>query len=57
MICADFESILIPENNRYKLVCIAVHKLINGVAKESKYYSCMMKKHFNKELVMIKEDN
>ena len=90
---ADFESILVPEDNRkqnpnesytnkyqkhvacsygYKLVCVddkfskpfksylgedAVYNFINSLIKESKYCSDMMKKHFNKELVMTKEDN
>ena len=30
---------------------------ITGVAKESKYCSHVMKKHFNKEHVLTKEDN
>ena len=90
---ADFESILVPEDNRkqnpnesytnkyqkqvayshgYKLVCSdekfskpfksyldedAVYNFINSLIKESKFCSDMMKKHFNKELVMTKEDN
>ena len=53
----------------YKLVCVhdkfvnlfktysgenAVYSFINNMTKESKYYSDVMKKHFNKELVMTK---
>ena len=93
MIYADFESILVPENNKkqspkefyineyqkhiacsygYKLVFVddkfsklfekylgkdAVYKFINNMIEESKYCSKVMKKHFIKELVMIKEDN
>ena len=30
---------------------------INSMIKESKYCSDMIKKHFNRELVMTKEDN
>ena len=92
MIYADFESILVPQDNGkqnpseshtnkcqkhvacdygYKLVCgndkfsklfksflgeDAVYKFIGNMIKESKYYSDVMKKHFNKELVMTKED-
>ena len=91
IIYADFESILMPENNGkqnpeesyiykyqkhiaygYNLVCVddkfkkpfktylgedAVYNFINSMIKESKYYSDMMKKRFNNELVMTKEDN
>ena len=93
MIYADFESILVPENNgkqnpemsytnEYekhvacsygsKLVCVddkfskpfktylgedAVCDFINSMIEESKYCHKVMKKHFNKELVMTKEDN
>ena len=93
MIYADFESILVPEDNRkqnpnesytnkyqkhvacsygYKLVCIddelskpfksyldedTVYNFISSMMEESKYCSDMMKKHFNKELVMTNEDN
>ena len=35
----------------------AVHNFINNITDESKYCSEVMKKHFNKELVMTKEDN
>ena len=35
----------------------AVYNFINSMIKESKYCSDVMKKHFNKELVMTKEDN
>ena len=56
----------------YKLVCVedklskffkpylgenAVYNFINSMIEESKYCSEVMKKHFNKELVMTKEDN
>ena len=93
VIYADFESILIAENNAkespdeshknryqnhvcygfdYKLVCVddefckcfrsylgqdVVHKFITNMVEESKYCSRVMKKHFNKELVMTKENN
>ena len=93
MIYADFESILVPENNGkqnllqpytkkyqkhvawsygYNLVCVddkfskpfksylgedAVYNFICSMIEESKYCSGVMKKHFNKELVMTKEDN
>ena len=35
----------------------AVYKFINSMIKESKYCSDVMKKHFNKELVMTKKDD
>ena len=35
----------------------AVYSFINSMIKESKYYSEVMKQHFNKELVMTKKDN
>ena len=35
----------------------AVYNFINNMVEESKYCSDVMKKHFNKELVMTKEDN
>ena len=93
MICADFESILVPEDNGkqypgesytnkfqkhivcsygFKLVCAndnfsksfktylgkyAVYNFIDNMIKKSKYCSDVMKEHFNKELVMTKEDN
>ena len=56
----------------YKLVCVddkfskplktylgedAVYNFIDSMIKESKYCSEVMKKHFNKEPVMTKEDN
>ena len=54
----------------YKLVCAddkfsklfktrkdTVYNFINNMIEESKYCSQVMKKHFNKELVMTKEDN
>ena len=56
----------------YKLVCIdvtfskpfksylgedAVYNFISSMIKESKYCSDVMKKHFNKELVMTKKEN
>ena len=34
-----------------------VHNFISSMTEESKYYSDMMKKHFNKKLVMTKKDN
>ena len=93
MICADFESILVPEDNGkqypgesytnkfqkhivcsygFKLVCAndnfsksfktylgkyAVYNFIDNMIRKSKYCSDVMKEHFNKELVMTKEDN
>ena len=93
MIYADFESILVPENNGkqnllqsytkkyqkhvacsygYNLVCVddkfskpfesylgedAVYNFICSMIEESKCCSGVMKKHFNKELVMTKEDD
>ena len=56
----------------YKLICVngnfskpfktylcknAVYNFINSMIEESKYSSEVMKKHFNKELVLTKEDN
>ena len=54
----------------FKLVCIddhfskisylgqdALHKFITSIEKESKYCIRVMKKYFNKDLVMTKEDN
>ena len=56
----------------YKLVCVddklsepfksysgedAVHNFISSMIEESKYCIDVMKKHFNKELVMTKKDN
>ena len=56
----------------YKLVCVddkfskafkiylgkdGVYNFINNIIKEIKYRSDVMKKHFNKEFVMTKEDN
>ena len=56
----------------YKLVCVddkftklfksflgkdTVYNFISSMTKESKYCSHVMKKHFNKELVMTKKDN
>ena len=35
----------------------AVYNFINNMIEESKYCSGVIKKHFNKELVMTKEDN
>ena len=93
MIYANFESILVPEDNgkqnpnesytnKYqkhiacsygcKLVCVddkfskpfkscigedAVSNFVSIMIEESKYCSDVMKKHFNKELVMTKKDN
>ena len=34
-----------------------VHNFINSMINKSKYWSEVIKKHFNKELVMTKEDN
>ena len=34
-----------------------VYNFINSMIEESKYCNKVMKKHFNKELVMTKEDN
>ena len=59
-------------NYGYKLVCVddkfskpfkiylgkdAVYNFINTMIEESKYCSEMMRKHFNKKLVMTKENN
>ena len=33
-----------------------VYDFINGMINKSKYFSKVMRKHFNKELVMTKED-
>ena len=56
----------------YKLICVngnfskpfktylcknAVYNFINSMIEESKYSTEVMKKHFNKELVLTKEDN
>ena len=56
----------------YKIVCVddkftkpfktylgkdAVYNFIKSMIKENKYCSDMVKKHFNKELMMTKEDN
>ena len=91
---ADFENILVPENNgkehpeasytnkkqkhhiacsyRFKLVCVddkfsksfktycgkdEIYNFISSMIEESKCCSDVMKKHFNKELVIPKEDN
>ena len=35
----------------------AVYSFINSMIEDNKYSSDIMKKHFNKELVMTKEDN
>ena len=35
----------------------AIHNFINSMIEESKYCSDRMKKHFNKELAVTKEDN
>ena len=35
----------------------AVYNFINDMIEDSKYCSEAMKKHFNKEIVMTKEDN
>ena len=90
MIYANFENILVPEDNGkqnpnesytnkcqkhvacsygYKLVCVddrfskpfksylGEDVVYNFMIEASKYCSHVMKKHFNKELVMTKEDN
>ena len=93
MIYANFETILVPEDNGkqnleesyrnkyqkhlawsygYKLVCVddkfskpfktylgkdAASNFINNMIEESKQHNEVTKKHFNKELVMTKEDN
>ena len=93
MIYANFETILVPEDNGkqnleesyrnkyqkhfawsygYKLVCVddkfskpfktyldkdAASNFINNMIEESKQRNEVTKKHFNKELVMTKEDN
>ena len=93
MIYADFESVLVPEDNEkknpnesytnkykkhvacsycYKLVCVddkfskpfksylgehAFYNFIDSMIEESKPCSNVIKKHFNKELVMTKKDN
>ena len=59
-------------NYGYKLVCVddkcsepfksylgedAVYNFISSMTEESKYCSDVMKKHFNKQLIMTKEDN
>ena len=54
LICADdkiskpFKSYLSED---------AVYNFINSMVKESKYCTNLMKKHFNKELVMTKKEN
>ena len=93
MIYADFENILVPQDNGkhnqnesytnkyqkhaacnygYKIVCVdekfrksfkaylgedAVYNFISSMIEESKYCSDVIKKKFNKELVITKEDN
>ena len=96
MIYADFEGILVPEDNEkqnseefhtdkyqkhvanitvsysYKLLYAgvkfskpfqtylgkdAVYNFVNNIIEEGKYCSDMIKKHFNKELVMNKDEN
>ena len=93
LIYADFESILVPEDNGkqnpnesysskyqkhiacsygYKLVCVddkfskpfksylgkdVVYNSISSMIEKTKYCCDVMKKHFNKEPVMTKEDN
>ena len=90
MICADFESTVVPDDNgkqnqnesytnkyQKRVACSygynlrrvydklskpfkqclrkdAVYNFISNMIKESKYCSEMMKKYFNKELVMTK---
>ena len=93
IIYADFENILVPEDNGkqnpeesytnkyqkyipfsygYKLLCVGnkfskpfktsldkdgVYSFNNNMIEESKYCSKVMKRYFNKELVMTREDN
>ena len=93
MVYANFESVLVPEDNGkqipeefytnkhqkhvvysydYKQACVddrfskpfrsylgenAIYNFINSIIKESKKSSDVMKKHFNKELVMTKEND
>ena len=60
-----FESALVPEcvddkfSKSFKsyLDKDAVYNFISAMIEESKYCSGVMKKHFNKELVMTKENN
>ena len=35
----------------------AAYNFINSMVEQSKYFSDVIKKHFNKELVMTKNDN
>ena len=35
----------------------AIYSFINSMIEESKYYNGVMKKHFNKKLVITEEDN
>ena len=69
MIYADFENILVPEDNRKRnpdesyavknvlLAIMATIAIIDSMIEESKYCCDAIKKHFNKELVMTKENN
>ena len=46
--------------NKHFKTCLGIYSVenfINNVIEKSKYCSGVMKKHFNKELVMTKEDN
>ena len=52
MIYPDFQSIPLPEDTGNENP-----NFINSMIEESKYYIDMIKKHFNKVLVMTKEDN
>ena len=62
----------VASNYNYKLVCIddklsksfksylgedAIYNVINSMIEKSTYCNDIMKKHFNKELVMTKKDN
>ena len=72
LILTNIKNMLLACNYGYKLVFIhekfsnlfrsylgedAVYSFISSMIEESKYSSDVMKKHFNKELVMTKEDN
>ena len=54
LICADDK---ISKHFKSYLSEDAVYNFINSMVKESKYCTNLMKKHFNKELVMTKKEN
>ena len=54
LVCVD-DQFSNPSNSQ--LGQDAAHKFITSMVKESEYCSCVMRKHFNKELVMTKEDD